>query len=127
MPACVRPAVEAALARAVVYRVLSIGLQAPTAGRLHEASADERFASLSAALEYLRYDSDGGGPARAAEQLAALAPQDVERVTAQFVHLFGHTARGKVSACETEYGPDNLFHQPQQLADIAGYYLAFGL
>jgi TorA maturation chaperone TorD len=28
---------------------------------------------------------------------------------------------------ETEYGPDGAFRQPQELADIAGYYLAFGL
>jgi TorA maturation chaperone TorD len=44
-----------------------------------------------------------------------------------FVRLFGHTTRGAICACETEYGADNSYHQPQQLADIAGYYLAFGL
>ncbi|OFW29594.1 MAG: hypothetical protein A3H97_01485 [Acidobacteria bacterium RIFCSPLOWO2_02_FULL_65_29] len=44
-----------------------------------------------------------------------------------FARLFGHTARGPICACETEYGADNIFHQPQQLADISGYYLAFGL
>ena len=41
--------------------------------------------------------------------------------------LFGHTARGPVCPFETEYGTDALFRQPQELADIAGYYAAFGL
>ncbi len=40
--------------------------------------------------------------------------------------LFGHS-RGLVCPFETEYGPDGAFRQPQELADIAGYYLAFGL
>jgi TorA maturation chaperone TorD len=43
------------------------------------------------------------------------------------VSLFGHTTRGAICACETEYGADNTYHQPQQLADICGYYQAFGL
>jgi TorA maturation chaperone TorD len=52
---------------------------------------------------------------------------DVGTLATTFVRLFGHTTRGQICACETEYGADNAYHQPQQLADIAGYYLAFGL
>jgi TorA maturation chaperone TorD len=46
---------------------------------------------------------------------------------AEYSRVFGHTARGLVCPCETEYGDDNKYQQPQQLADVAGYYLAFGL
>ena len=63
----------------------------------------------------------------AAAHLASLAVPGAETLAATFWRLFGHTTRGLICACETEYGPDNGFHQPQQLADIAGYYLAFGL
>jgi TorA maturation chaperone TorD len=45
----------------------------------------------------------------------------------QYGRLFGHTVRGQICPCETEYGDENKYHQPQQLADIAGYYRAFGL
>jgi TorA maturation chaperone TorD len=40
--------------------------------------------------------------------------------------LFGHS-RGLVCPFETEYGAEGAFRQPQELADIAGSYLAFGL
>ena len=62
-----------------------------------------------------------------AARLASLTLPEVEALSASYWRLFGHTTRGLICACETEYGPDNGFHQPQQLADISGYYLAFGL
>lgn len=115
--------IDAALARAVVYRTLSLGLQLPTADRLRRMGAGERFATVASAVQEV-----GLAPARAAaERLTSFDVPGVDSLTADFVRLFGHTTRGLVCACETEYGADNQFHQPQQLADIAGYYLAFGL
>jgi len=130
------PAADAALARAVVYRMLSIGFQPSTDARLEQLGARDQFRAVTAALEYLegvnanRRVSLQVDPTRlvsAAAQLASLTVPDAETLSASFWRLFGHTTRGLICACETEYGPDNGFHQPQQLADIAGYYLAFGL
>jgi TorA maturation chaperone TorD len=45
---------------------------------------------------------------------------------AAHARIFGHS-RGLVCPFETEYGADGVFRQPHELADIAGYYLAFGL
>ena len=120
-------AVDDALARAVVYRTLSLALQPPNDDRLRQMGAFEGFGDVVAALRWLDRRAGGSALEAAATQLAAMSPPAVERVTESFVRLFGHTTRGLVCACETEYGPDNGFHQPQQLADIAGYYLAFGL
>jgi TorA maturation chaperone TorD len=118
-------AVDDALARTVVYRFLSVGFQPPTGEGLRQV-AGGGFAAVIAALRHL--DRQAGGPlAAVAARLATLPPPTVEGVSESFVRLFGHTARGLVCACETEYGADNTFHQPQQLADLAGYYLAFGL
>jgi TorA maturation chaperone TorD len=127
MPEHHTAAVDDALARAVVYRTLSIGFQAPTAVGLRQVSAHDRFSVVTAALQHL--DPPGGRRrlAAAAARLTALQVANVEALSATFWHLFGHTTRGPICACETEYGPDNGFHQPQQLADISGYYLAFGL
>src|SRR6266545_2810511 len=125
MPALQPSALDATLARAVVYRMLSIGFQPPTSERLDAIGAHDGFRVFVAALQYL--DPRADGFASAAAQLGTLAIPDVEALAAGFWRLFGHTTRGLVCACETEYGPDNGFHQPQQLADISGYYLAFGL
>ena len=120
-------AVDEALARAVVYRTLAIGFQTPTAVRLRQVGALDRFRAVTAALQHLDQPGRPSSLAPAAAALAALVVPSVEALSATFWHLFGHTTRGLICACETEYGPDNGFHQPQQLADISGYYLAFGL
>ena len=119
--------IDAALARAVVYRALSIGFQMPAADRLRRVSAGDGFATVVAALRALDRGAKSGALRSAASRLTAFRLPSVDALTASFVRLFGHTTRGLVCACETEYGADNQFHQPQQLADIAGYYLAFGL
>jgi len=135
---------DAALARAVVYRMLSMGFQPPTEGRLLEIGARDGFRAAMAAAQYLDEvnirsgvrlppggpqgrQADPTGLASAAARLESLAVPDADTLSASFWRLFGHTTRGLICACETEYGPDNGFHQPQQLADIAGYYFAFGL
>lgn len=123
-------AVDAALARAVLCRTLSIGLQAPTEAHLIQIAAREGCPAVATALRYLAGESDRTQDAnieRVVGRLGATLVPDEETLAATFVRLFGHTARGLVCACETEYGPDNAFHQPQQLADISGYYVAFGL
>ena len=129
--------IEDALARAVIYRALSIGFQMPTEERLHQMGAHEHFGTIADALGRLDQQSteckpDTSGPCSwtltsAGARLTAFDVADVETLASAFVRLFGHTTRGLVCACETEYGADNTFHQPQQLADISGYYLAFGL
>lgn len=120
-------AIDDPLARAVLYRTLSIGFQSPTAARLQEIGAGDGFPAAATALDLLAQAGAGESLGELAARLAAMDPPHAERAASSFVRLFGHTARGLVSTCETEYGPENAFNQPQQLADIAGYYLAFGL
>lgn len=125
-----RPAdarVDDALARAVVYRTLSIGFQAPTEARLSEVDAHAGFPVVVRALRHLKSTAGRTDLERTAERLASISLPDLETLAASFARLFGHTAHGLVCACETEYGPANPFNQPPELADIAGYYLAFGL
>lgn len=44
-----------------------------------------------------------------------------------YEECFSHTAHGKVSSYELEYGEEHTYRQPQQLSDIAAFYQAFGL
>jgi len=120
-------AVDEALARSVIYWTLSVCFQRPTDSRLREIGADEGFPVLIAALDRLDQPNGRARLAPTAARLRALCVPGVEALASDFIRLFGHTARGLVCACEAEYGPDTGFHQPQQLADISGYYLAFGL
>lgn len=118
-------ATDDALARAVAYGGLSAGFQARSQSDRSFERPDPRIVAKA-----LRRIARRGSPVtveHAAARLDALTVLDAPARAASFVRLFGHTARGLVCACETEYGPDNPFHQPQQLANIAGYYLAFGL
>jgi TorA maturation chaperone TorD len=119
--------VDEALARAVVYRTLSMAFQSPAAQRLDRISARDRFSMAVVALGYLARGDGSGQLARVAAQLSSPTPATFDDAEATYWRLFGHTTRGPVCLCETEYGADNAFHQPQQLADISGYYLAFGL
>ena len=111
-------AVDELLARAVVYCTLSVAFQAPTAHRLTRIGAHDHFSIVTSALRRL-------GLLDAI--LEALPASAIDAAPQEYWRLFGHTTRGQICPCETEYGPDNGFHQPQQLADISGYYLAFGL
>ena len=111
-------AADAALARAVVYRTVSVAFAPPTEVRLREIGAREGFAAVAAALRFLEEGSGAHGLAPVAAQLESLAVADVETLSAEYWRLFGHTTRGLICACETEYGPDNGFHQPQQIVRV---------
>jgi putative dimethyl sulfoxide reductase chaperone len=121
-------AVDEALARAVVYRTLSLAFQPPNPARPGRITDDRSSTAIVAVAVDRLAGADAGDPLTiAAAHLASIpAPRGADAETTYW-RLFGHTARGPVCACETEYGAGNAFQQPQQLADISGYYLAFGL
>jgi len=114
-----------ALARAAVYRTFSLAFQAPTEGGLRATGAFDEFAILRHAFRSAGIDSIAD-----LDDYVERLRQDGREIKAladQYWRVFGHTVRGLVCPCETEYGDDNKYQQPQQLADISGYYLAFGL
>jgi len=119
--------IDAALARAVVYRTFSTLFQSPTDAGLRQIGARDGFPVVAAAWRYLAPPGGEAGVDLQGVELGPIPVPDLETLESAYVRLFGHTARGPVPSCETEYGMDNAFHQPQQLADISGYYVAFGL
>ena len=112
---------DAALARSVLYGVLSIGLHEPS---------DEVVKSLRSAAsrqvlaEAGRYLDLAGGAEAVAERLAGL---DAPAIRLQYGRLFGHTVHGPVCPYESEYGQEAMFQQSHHLGDIIGFYAAFGL
>jgi putative dimethyl sulfoxide reductase chaperone len=116
-----------ALAKAVVYRAFSIAFQAPTRDRLRDMGALDGFNLFIEALQCIEGQDGTDTLAAAVQPLTAVRIRDLDRLAGEYSRIFGHTTRGLVCACETEFGDGNKFQQPQELADIAGYYLAFGL
>lgn len=119
-------AIDVALARSVVYHAVALGLRMPAgAGPPRFGPADRAAIREAAALL-----SGSGLPAAepllpAVERFCDRAASPGDRLAAH-ARLFGHS-RGLVCPFETEYGAGGAFRQPQELADIAGTYLAFGL
>jgi TorA maturation chaperone TorD len=120
-------AIDESLARSVLYHAVTEGLRPPAAGDSDSGFDPARQAAIREAAALL----DASGPSGeallpAVETFCNQAASPSERLAAHG-RLFGHS-RGLVCPFETEYGGESVaFRQPQELADIAGTYLAFGL
>ncbi len=113
------PELYESLARSAVYVALGLGFASPERGEVGDRLASrEGSEALAEALTAAGREELAG----AARLLSARLP-DADT----FRRLFGHTARGAVPPYGAEYGSDTLFQQPQRLADLAGFYAAFGM
>ena len=119
--------VDACLARGVLYGALALGLRPPTGESRKRLLSARAGRVLRRAATLVDPDPGRGDLTAAAERLAGSQAEDLEALQILYQRVFGHTARGLVCPFETEYGVQGLFRQPQELADISGYYLAFGL
>lgn len=53
--------------------------------------------------------------------------KDSESLQTEYIRVFGHTISTVFPLYETQYGEAHVFQQAQDLADIAGFYRAFGV
>jgi TorA maturation chaperone TorD len=108
--------VSRVLRRAAIYRVCSAALGDPVGGRLRTV-ADLADATVRSADPRVRPHL---------EALAAAArATDEATAAAEYASLFHGTAR--CATCEGAYGPPNMAGKTALLADISGFYAAFGL
>jgi len=127
-------AVALAEARAAAYALLAHGFQYPDEEWYDLLCQAGRWRVWPEALEQARpgIASLTADVQRAvAEQVAArsFARDDraLSRFQVAFDALFGHSVAGKCAAYETEYGDSEINQRSAQLADLAGFYQAFGL
>ncbi len=122
------------LVRANLYRYLCLAPLPPS---------DERFAALYdpefravtiAAVEWLRDDSAfhprtlGPGELHPSRLEATRLFPDEEDISEAHLEVFGHTISKDCPPYESEYyGNSDITFRAQKLADIAGFYRAFGL
>jgi DMSO reductase family type II enzyme chaperone len=112
------------LARAVIYEALAEGFAPPTESALRRLVSGDGAATIAKEASIIDA-AKGGAIAQALRRLpSAISLAELRDRNAT---LFGHTARGEVPPYETEYGEDDIFRQPNELADIAGFFRAFGM
>lgn len=98
-------------AAVLLWQLLSVSLSTPTRDSLEQVDA------LASALER------DGGPGAATGLREAIAASSAEEVAAAQERLFG----GKVAVAPYEGSyEDDPFRQARQMADVAGFYRAFG-
>lgn len=116
------------LGRSALYQMIAFFFRYPDPGRdLSELKASAPM--WREALKELSSDSAFRGAVQTSleELLTAFETVDVRQWRSDHESILGHTARGRVPAHELEYGEAHSRREPQELADIMGYYGAFGL
>ena len=113
--------------RARLYRGLALGFDRPDEG-LDAAIDDRSFATelLEAATKCStpKGDSDLEEKARAVRDTT---PADVEELRRTYAATFGTGGEASISRYEVAYAPGSLVTNTDRMADIAGFYSAFGL
>jgi len=106
---------RSATARAEVYRFLALAFTDPAAGGA--VCLQQQWPIAEAALSML------GLPDRGCD-LAGLSDAALRQA---YVACFGHALSKECPPYEAEYGQAHIFEKTQTLADVAGFYKAFGL
>jgi putative dimethyl sulfoxide reductase chaperone len=124
--ATLQSAIDLALARALIYRLLAHAFEYPSEPGWSSMASTHSRQALDSTVAMLRLPAlEEAAPAFTTR----LTPDAFECFTADYIAAFGHAARGLCPMNEIEYGDlkaDALF-QPHRLADLAAFYRAFGL
>lgn len=123
---------ELAQARSAAYGLLGGALRYPERELLGTLNEPARWTCWPAALGHCYAElADSLMPVRGRlTQLSLNSPHggaDLGQLQEVFVRLFGHTVRGTCPPYELEYGRSHIHLQAAELADIAGFYAAFGM
>ncbi len=124
MSGCKEGGLEDALERSRVYQLLSDAFTFPE---------EESFRMLKGSFMEeltLQLDHTNGGDSEfdfclLRESVDRLG--DVSHLASEYTRSFGHTLSTECPPYETQYEYPHVFQQTQALADIAGFYRAFGL
>jgi len=113
---------QEALNRSVIYELVSSAFLYPAPGTLEVLIDKASQVQLAA--------SEMGSPelAEAVSELAAsLAEIDEAVLVHEYVTVFGHSMSSECSLYEEEYANSEIFQKSGSLADLKGFYAAFGV
>jgi TorA maturation chaperone TorD len=133
---CTVPAIDTA--RRTLYRFTSLALLDPLGGTWPQLTDGNSKTCVESACELLREETAGAIACLGLGELPrdrldpaivfARMPVSPAALNEQYERTFGLLTTSACPPCETEYVDGKLsFQRAQQLADIAGYYRAFGV
>lgn len=108
------------LVRSRIYSDLSILFHEPTPEAWQALESGRLIQNLS------EFRQAGSG-SQAMADLSLENPASLPVLHEEHRHVFGHTSSQEYPPYETQYGSAHVFMQTQDMADIAGFYKAFGL
>ena len=113
--------VQRALGRSSLYRLLSLSCAYPSGDRMKALQGDALTESAIGATKISRK------LAKDLDRLATeLATTEAGALEAQYHTIFGHVALPDCPVYEAAYAGSSIFQQTGGLADVAGFYRAFG-
>lgn len=121
--------IERVITRSVLYKLLAKSFLYPTPQN-YDYLVSNAYELLLADLQ-VRMEKESG-LVRRIYQFRSLhkdwrGSQPREQLETEYNRLFAHLGSTKCPPYETEYGFDNIYQKTQALADISGFYTAFGL
>jgi DMSO reductase family type II enzyme chaperone len=125
MDATTADELDRALCRSALWEALALGFSPPgaeTVARLASPEGARALGDAAAALE-----PDAPGLAAAVGALGREPCPGVAGLALAYDRLFGHTARGRVTPYETEYGEDSTWAPQREMSDLVAFLRAFGL
>lgn len=122
-------AIEDAAARSTLYKLLAKSFLYPTPAHFHYLTGNA-YGSLLDQLQSIMGTETGFG-----KELGRFATlhrdwkrsQSREELEAEYHRLFAHLGSANCPPYETEYGLDNIYQKTEAMADISGFYAAYGL
>jgi len=115
------------LARSRVYSYLAACFRYPDAESLAGIAGDEERTTFTYACAQLAEERDYRSLRRYCGGLPASRDINLEKLEDAYQEVFGHTVSKHCPPYETEYGNVHLFQQSDVLADLGGFYNAFGV
>lgn len=116
-------------ARSIAYGLIASVLSYPDSESLH-ALADSLCGCRAGELLKRAFPALAGrfeAISKALARLANIESNEAATVQNVYTELFGHAVRGTCPLYELEYRHSDILQQASELADISGFYQAFGM
>lgn len=121
--------IEVAAMRSALYKLLARSFLYPTPAHFRYLTGDAYDTLLDQLLSIVGTETgfDGELARFTSEHRGWKVSQSREELEGEYNRLFAHLGSTQCPPYETEYGFDNIYQKTEAMADISGFYAAYGL